>query len=116
VSIRASEGRAIARANGKLAAIRELLDRDHVCLDIVRYLLGNGEAADTARGIAEWWINREVSRTSEALTRLQALGVVRSYLVQDATSVYGLTKNPLLRDTLRQCVNRLSQSTSTEIH
>ena len=30
--------------------------------------------------------------------------------------IYGLTKNPLLRDTLRQCVNRLSQSTSTEIH
>ena len=93
-----------------------MLDRDHVCLDIVRYLLGNGEAADTARGIAEWWINRDVSQTAEALTRLQALGVVRSYLVQDTTSVYGFTKNPHLRDTLQQCVNRLSQSTSTEIH
>ena len=44
------EGRAIARASGKLATIRELLDHDHVCLEIVRYLLGNAEAADTARG------------------------------------------------------------------
>jgi hypothetical protein len=105
----------MARANGKLAAIRELLDRDHVCLDIVRYLLGNGEAADTARGIAGWWINSDVSRTAEALTRLQELGVVRSHLVQDATSVYSFTKNPLLRETLRQCVNRLSQRTSTEV-
>ena len=110
------EGRAIARASGKLTAIRELLDRDHVCRDIVRYLLAHDKAADTARGIAEWWINCDVSRTAEALSRLQALGVVRSHLVQDATSVYGFTKNPLLRDTLRQCVNRLSQSTSTEIH
>jgi len=110
-----TEGRAIARANGKLAAIRELLDRDQVCLDIVRYLLGNGEAADTAHGIAEWWINRDVSRTAEALSRLQALGVVRSRLVQNATAVYGFTKSPLLRDTLRQCVDRLSKSTSTEV-
>ena len=109
------EGRAIARASGKLTAIRELLDRDHVCLDIVRYLLGHDEAADTVRGIAEWWINRDVSRTAEALSRLQALGVVRSRLVQNATAVYGFTKSPLLRDTLRQCVDRLSKSTSTEV-
>jgi hypothetical protein len=91
-----------------------LLDRDHVCLEIVRYLLGNGEAADTARGIAEWWINRDVPPTAEALTRLQELGVVRSHLVQDATAVYGFTKNRLLRETLQQCVNRLSTPTSME--
>jgi hypothetical protein len=109
------EGRAIARASGKLVAIRDLLDHDRVCLEIVRYLLGNAEAADTARGIAEWWINRDVSRTAEALTRLQELGVVRSHLVQDNTSVYGFTKSPLLRETLRQCVNRLSPPVSTEI-
>jgi hypothetical protein len=109
------EGRAVARASGKLATIRELLDHDHVCLEIVRYLLGNAEAADTARGIAEWWINRDVSRTAEALTRLHELGVVRSHLVQDATSVYGFTKNPLLRETLRHCVDRLSTPTSTEV-
>ena len=109
------EGKAIARASGKLTAIRELLDRDYVCLEIVRYLLGNGEAADTARGIAEWWINRDVSRTAEALSWLHELGVVRSHLVQDATSVYGFTKNPLLRNTLRQCVDRLSKPASTEV-
>ena len=92
-----------------------MLDRDHVCLDIVRYLLGHDEAADTVRGIAEWWINRDVSQTAEALSRLHELGVVRSHLVQDATSVYGFTKNPLLRDTLRQCVDRLSKPTSTQV-
>jgi hypothetical protein len=104
-----SGGEPISRKSGKVAAIRELLDRNHVCLDIVRYLLDHCDAADTARGIAEWWINRDVSQTADALRRLQAHGVVCSYLVQDASSVYGLTKNPLLRDTLRQCVDGRSQ-------
>jgi hypothetical protein len=89
-----------------------LLDRDHVCLEIVRYLLHHGEAADTARGIADWWIKRDVSRTAEALSRLQEHGIVRSYLVQDATSVYAFTKNPILRDTLRHYVDGLSEPTS----
>jgi DNA-binding FrmR family transcriptional regulator len=109
------ERQAIARARGKLAAIRELLDRDPVCLEIVRYLLGNGEAADTACGIAEWWIHSNVARTAEALSRLQELGVVCSRLVQDATSVYGFSRDPLLRDTLRHCVDRLSKPASTEV-
>ena len=86
-----------------------------MCLDIVRYLLDHNEAADTARGIAEWWIKRDVPRTAEALSRLHAQGVVRSYLVQDATAVYAFTKNPILRDALRQYVGGLSQPTSTEI-
>jgi hypothetical protein len=93
---------AIARFKGKLTAIRELLDRDVVCLEIVRYLLDHNEAADTARGIAEWWIGRDVAKTAEALSRLQAFGVVRSYHVQDATSVYTFTRNAILRDNLRQ--------------
>jgi hypothetical protein len=92
-----------------------LLNRDRVCLDIVRYLLDHGDAADTVRGIAEWWINRDVSRTAEALSRLQAHGVVRSHLVQDATSVYGLTKNSILRDSLRRCVDALSRPTPTKV-
>jgi hypothetical protein len=79
-----------------------------VCLEIVRYLLAHSEAADTARGIADWWIKRDVSRTAEALAELQGRGIVRSYLVQDATSVYAFTKNPLLRTTLRQYVKRLT--------
>ena len=86
-----------------------------MCLDIVRYLLDHNEAADTARGIAEWWIKRDVPRTAEALSRLHAQGVVRSYLVQDATAVYAFTKNPILRDALRHFVGGLSQPTSTEI-
>ena len=78
-----------------------MLETDEVCAAIVRYLVQHNEAADTARGIAEWWIGRDVARTADALSRLQAHGVVRSCVVQDATAVYAFTKNPILRDTLR---------------
>jgi DNA-binding FrmR family transcriptional regulator len=96
------------RPNGRLAAIRELLEHDAVCLDIVRYLVHHSEAADTARGIADWWIQRDVARTAHALTKLLEHGVVRSHLVQDATAVYAFTRNPLLRETLRQYVRSVS--------
>ena len=83
-----------------------------MCADIVRYFVEHTEAADTARGIAEWWIRRDVSETAEALGRLQTHGVVRSYFVQEAASVYAFTKNPILRDTLRQYVRALPASSS----
>lgn len=57
-------------------------------------------------GIAEWWIKRDVPRTSEALTKLRAHGVVRSHVVQEATSVYTLTKSRVIRETLRQYVGQ----------
>jgi len=104
--------RAISRPYSRLTAIRELLEADEVCADIVRYFVDHTEAADTARGIAEWWIGRDVSQTAEALTRLQTHAVVRSYFVQEAASVYAFTKNPILRDTLRQYVRLLPASSS----
>jgi hypothetical protein len=87
-----------------MATIRELLDRNPICLEIVRYFSRHTEAADTARGIAEWWIQRDLPGTAEALAQLERCGIVRSYPVQDATSVYAYTKNPLLRQTLQHYV------------
>jgi hypothetical protein len=97
-----------------LQAIHELLDGDDICQDIVRYFVRHSEAADTASGIAEWWIKRDVARTARALTKLREYGVVRSHLVQDATSVYALTKNSLVRKTLRQYVDGLSSTMSMD--
>ena len=94
-------------------AIRELLDSDEICADIVRYLVQHTEAADTARGIAEWWIDRDVVQTGDALKRLQVHGVVRSFPIQDATSVFTFTKNSLLRESLSQYVRGASTPTST---
>jgi hypothetical protein len=83
-----------------VTTLRELLTRDPVCRDIVRYLMLNNDAADTARGIAEWWIGRDVPATQDALVKLQACGVVQSHVVQDNTFVYAYTKRAVLRQSL----------------
>lgn len=80
----------------------------------MRYLVRHSEAADTVRGIAEWWIHRDLPKTAEALTRLEQHGVVKSCLVQDAIAVYGYTKNPLLREGLRQYVESATHAAATE--
>jgi hypothetical protein len=67
--------------------LRDLLAHDPVCRDIVQYLMHNNDAADTARGIAQWWIRRDVVATQEALMKLQDLGVVQTHVVQDSTSI-----------------------------
>jgi len=81
-------------------ALRDLLGRDAICRAIVQYLMRHNEAVDTARGIAEWWINRDVPSTRQALLRLQECGVVESYVIQGDTSVYAYTKRVVLRQSL----------------
>ncbi len=100
-------GTAIPKSKGRLAAIKELLERDTIAAEVVRYLDRHSDAADTARGIAEWWILRDVGATAQALAKLLEFGVVDSYPVQDATSVYAYTKNRLLRHSLNQCLKAL---------
>ena len=96
-----------ASPSGRAAAIRDLLARDPVCLQIVHYLSRNSEAADTARGIAEWWIRRDLASTQEALLKLQEYGVVQSYVIQDNMFVYVYTKNPILRQSLARYLQEL---------
>jgi hypothetical protein len=86
--------------NAVTPALRELLGRDTVCREIVQYLMHHNEAADTARGIAEWWINRDVPSTRQALTKLQACGIVQSFIVQGETFVYAYTKRAVVRQSL----------------
>ena len=81
-------------------ALRELLGRDAVCREIVQYLMRHNEAIDTARGIAQWRINRDVASTRQALSKLQEHGVVQSYSVQGETFVYAYTKRAVVRQSL----------------
>ena len=71
-----------------------------MCREIVQYLMRHNEAIDTARGIAEWWINRDVLSTRQALLKLQACGVVQSYIVQGDTFVYAYTRRAVIRQSL----------------
>ncbi len=102
------EDSTIASAQNRAASIRDLLERDPVCLDIVQYLTVHSEAADTARGIAEWWIKRDLPATQDALSKLIECGVIRSHPVQDNTFVYAYTKNRTLRQTLARHVRALT--------
>ena len=86
--------------HSRVTPLRDLLASDPVCREIVQYLMRNNEASDTPRGIAEWWIRRDVASTQEALMKLQTCGVVQSYLVQDNTCVYAYTKRAVLRQSL----------------
>jgi hypothetical protein len=80
--------------------LRDLLAHDPVCRDIVQYLMHNNDAVDTSRGIAQWWIRRDVAATQEALMKLQDLGVVQTHVVQDRTFVYAYTKRSVVRQSL----------------
>ena len=88
-------------------ALRDLLGHDAVCREIVQYLMRHNEAADTARGIAEWWIDRDVPSTRQALLRLQECGVVQSYVVQGDTFVYAYTKRAVLRQSLARYLREM---------
>jgi hypothetical protein len=89
-----------SNGRGVTPALRDLLGRDSVCREIVQYLMRHNEAVDTARGIAEWWIDRDVPSTRLALLKLQECGVVRSYIVQGETFVYAYTKRAVIRQSL----------------
>ena len=86
-------------------ALRDLIARDPVCRAIVRYLMLKNDAADTARGIAEWWIGQDVVATQNALMKLQRCGVVQSHVVQDNTFVYAYTKRAVVRQSLARYVH-----------
>jgi predicted transcriptional regulator len=95
-------------------ALRDLLGRDPVCREIVQYLMRHNEAADTARGIAEWWINRDIPSTRQALQRLQECGVVQSHVVQGDTFVYAYTKRAVLRQSLARFLHDTVSSPATK--
>jgi hypothetical protein len=103
-----ARGNQRARVPAKFGALRDLLRGDPLCREIVMYLSRHAQAKDTARGIAEWWINREVRPTEEALHKLLRYGVVQSFVV-GSTRVYAYAKNPLLREALVHCIESLDR-------
>jgi hypothetical protein len=102
------ERTAVTRIAKHVDAIRQLLESDAVCHDIARYLVQHTEAADTARGIADWWVNRDVSATERALVKLLDLGVMRLYLAHGTACVYAYTTDAGLRTAVSRVVQPAS--------
>ena len=76
--------------------MRALLRSDALCADIATYLHHHRSALDTARGVAEWWVDRDPRSTENALSKLLEHGVVTSY-AHGAVRIYGYTKDRDIR-------------------
>jgi hypothetical protein len=83
-----------------VAAIESALRDDAVSRRIVRFLLDNEAAMDTAKGIAAWWIQSDEIAVQTALDRLIACGAVTAHTMTSGT-LYGLTRNAEVRAALR---------------
>lgn len=85
----------------KFSEIAVLLDRYPLCARIVAYFLQHRSAMDTARGIAEWWVQEELNKTQEALHRLVACGVVNLQTCA-GLNFYSFTNDPMLQAQLEE--------------
>ncbi len=81
-------------------SIPTILEADPLCQQIVSFLLENETAMDNAKGIAAWWVRRDVVAVQAALDRLISCGVVTVHTFTSGT-LYGLTRNPEIRGSLR---------------
>jgi len=91
------------------AAVRTLLRSDAVCADIAVYLHHHPSALDTARGVAEWWVDRDPRSTENALSRLLEHRVVTSY-AHGSVRIYGYTKDRDIRRTVAAHVKSARRS------
>ena len=83
-----------------LAIIAEALKAHPLCEQILRFLVDNENALDTARGIAAWWVHSDEIAVTDALDRLVSCGVIAIYPFRSGM-LYGLTRNPETRTWLR---------------
>jgi hypothetical protein len=83
------------------AAIEAAFREDAVSRRILRFLMQNEAAMDTARGIAAWWVRCDELAVQTALDRLMACGAVTAHTFTSGT-LYGLTRHPEIRSWLHE--------------
>ncbi len=87
-----------------------------MCRDIVQYFARHTEAAETARGIADWWIGRDIEPTLAALAKLLVHHLVTAHVAGGTTLVYRLTKDPRERQVVAECLRELAPSPGPQEH
>jgi hypothetical protein len=89
-----------SKNNHKINAVISILEQYPVSKKIVAFFLEHKFAMDTARGIAEWWIQADLEETQEALQHLVDCGVVivRTYAT---INLYSFTTDAQLQAKLR---------------
>ena len=86
-------------------AIATILRESSVCRQIVTFLLENETAMDTVKGIAAWWLGCDEMAAQAALDQLTGCGVVEGRTLISG-SLYGLTRNPNIRTSIRVALMR----------
>ena len=84
-----------------LASIAATLEVDPLSGDILRFLLKNQSAMDSAKGIAAWWVHKDELAVRPSLDRLFACGAIVAHTLSSGITVYGLSQNPDVRIWLR---------------
>lgn len=84
-----------------VASLAALLQADQVSCEILRFLLANESAMDTAKGIAAWWLHLDELAVQPSLHRLFACGAILAHTLSSGATIYGLTLDPELRTWLR---------------
>ena len=85
---------------GVTNSIAATLQGDPLSEQILRFLLENETAMDTAQGIANWWVRRDERAVQAALDRLIACGVITPHTFTSGI-LYGLTRKTEIRAWLR---------------
>lgn len=91
--------------SGSAAVALATVGKIPLCRKIALFLLRNSGAADTARGIAEWWIQEDLQATQMALDRLLEAGIVR-VRSKGGMTFYSLSGNRTSRRCLRKMLRQ----------
>jgi len=86
------------------ASLAAILQADPVSCEILRFLLENENAMDSAKGIAAWWIHRDELAVQPSLHRLFACGAILAHTLSSGTTLYGLNQDPEVRAWLRNAL------------
>jgi hypothetical protein len=78
------------------------IEADPVSCDILRFLLENESAMDSAKGIAAWWVQADELAVQPSLHRLFACGAIVAHSLSSGSTLYGLTPDPEVRAWLRR--------------
>jgi len=66
--------------------------------DVLEYLQGHPDAADSADGIRQWWLlaemaRRSIDRVQAALDELVAAGLIEHRVMDDGRLIYAVRRN-----------------------
>ena len=87
-------------SNPLMADIVATLQEFPLCHKIIRFLIENERAMDSARGIAVCWVDSDEVAVQAALDRLITCGVITPHSFTSGI-LYGLTRNQEIRVYLR---------------